>query len=173
MRVLAAIIAGGQASRFGSDKAAAQLGGRALIDHVAAALNPQADALIIVGREWPGHVCAPDVPLPGLGPLGGLAGAMTYAAQHSFDIVLTSSCDVYGLPETLRENLSPAPAIVDANPLVGLWPVSVLPTLLAWIESEPNRSMYGFAECVSARHVTLENPLIDINRPTDLEGLSG
>jgi molybdenum cofactor guanylyltransferase len=171
MRVLAAIIAGGRASRFGADKAAAQISGRALIDHVVAALRPQAEALIIVGREWPAHVCISDLPMPGLGPLGGLAGAMDYAAQHNFDTLLTGSCDVFGLPDTLRENLLPAPAIVDTNPLVGLWPVAVLPTLLDWIKNEPRRSMYGFAEHIGARAVTLANPLININRPADLEGL--
>ncbi len=171
MRVLAAILAGGQASRFGSDKAAAQIDGRALIDHVALALRPQADALIIVGRKWADAICVADAPKPGLGPLGGLAGALDYGTSNGFDFVLTSSCDVLGLPNTLLELLLPAPAVVETNPLVGLWPSSVLPALLAWIEAEPRRSMYGFADHIGARRVALENPLVNINRPADLEGL--
>ncbi|MFM2236672.1 MAG: MobA-like transferase domain, partial [Pseudomonadota bacterium] len=39
MKRLGAIIAGGKATRFGSDKAAAQLNGRPLIEHVAYGLR--------------------------------------------------------------------------------------------------------------------------------------
>jgi molybdopterin-guanine dinucleotide biosynthesis protein A len=50
---LGAIIAGGKATRFGSDKAAALLNGRPLIEHVADGLREQVDALIVCGRAWP------------------------------------------------------------------------------------------------------------------------
>ena len=57
MKRLGAIIAGGKATRFGSDKAAALLNGRPLIEHVADGLREQVDALIVCGvhgREWNG-----------------------------------------------------------------------------------------------------------------------
>ena len=47
MRRLGAIIAGGKATRFGSDKAAASLNGTALIEHVADGLRDQVDKLIV------------------------------------------------------------------------------------------------------------------------------
>ena len=50
--ILGAIMAGGAASRFGSDKALALFEGRPLIDHVAQALADQAAAVIVVGH-WP------------------------------------------------------------------------------------------------------------------------
>ncbi len=81
-RVLGAILGGGRSSRFGSDKALATLDGRALIDRVAAALAPQVDALIVVGRDHPGLTAVADRPAPDLGPLGGIAGALHYAAAH-------------------------------------------------------------------------------------------
>jgi molybdopterin-guanine dinucleotide biosynthesis protein A len=49
-RILGAIIAGGQSRRFGGDKGAAKVGGRALLDHVVAGMIPQCDDLIICER---------------------------------------------------------------------------------------------------------------------------
>ncbi|MFM9978832.1 MAG: NTP transferase domain-containing protein, partial [Sphingomonadaceae bacterium] len=46
MTRLGAIIAGGQSSRFGADKAQAMLDGRALLEHVADRLDAQCDAVI-------------------------------------------------------------------------------------------------------------------------------
>ena len=99
MRVLGAILAGGQARRFGSDKALALLAGRALIDHVAAALGPQVEALVVCGREHQGSTSVPDRPAAGLGPLGGLAGALHYAREHGYDAVVSAPCDTPLLPD--------------------------------------------------------------------------
>ncbi|PXA92942.1 molybdenum cofactor guanylyltransferase, partial [Nostoc sp. 3335mG] len=63
-RVLGAILAGGQSSRFGSDKALAELDGRILIDRVASAIQPQVDGLIVVGRIHPGLEAVADRPKP-------------------------------------------------------------------------------------------------------------
>ena len=55
MRVLGAILAGGQSRRFGSDKASASLDGKSLLDHVADALGTApsiASDLPIIGL-WP------------------------------------------------------------------------------------------------------------------------
>ena len=49
MKLLGLILAGGQSSRFGSDKAAALHQGRPLINHVADALRPHVDALAVAG----------------------------------------------------------------------------------------------------------------------------
>ena len=54
MRVLGAIIAGGQSRRFGSDKALAVIDGRPMIAHVTEALRPQVEMVAICGRDWPG-----------------------------------------------------------------------------------------------------------------------
>ncbi|WP_329958512.1 molybdenum cofactor guanylyltransferase [Sphingomonas sp. Leaf4] len=109
MRVLGAIIAGGQASRFGSDKALAVLDGRALIDRVADALAPQVDTVVVVGRDHGTLASVPDRPAPGLGPLGGIAGALHHAAAQGFTHVLTVPCDAPFLPKNLRELLNAAP----------------------------------------------------------------
>eukprot|EP00611_Tribonema_gayanum_P009759 TRINITY_DN19634_c0_g1_i1.p3 TRINITY_DN19634_c0_g1~~TRINITY_DN19634_c0_g1_i1.p3 ORF type:complete len:108 (-),score=11.69 TRINITY_DN19634_c0_g1_i1:38-361(-) len=72
---LGAILAGGQARRFGSDKAQALYEGARLIDRVAAALAAQCEAVVVCGREEAGFACIPDWPESGLGPLGGRAPA--------------------------------------------------------------------------------------------------
>lgn len=168
MKVLGAILAGGQSRRFGSDKAEAFFEARALLDHVADALRPQTADLVVAGRKWPGLPHIADLPEAGIGPLGGLAGALDHAWRHDFDAVLTSGCDVIGLPNDLVDRLEPAPAIVADMPIVGLWPVRMRTALLNWLSDSANRSVYRFADHIGARHINLEAELKNINRPEDL-----
>jgi len=94
LRVLGAILAGGQARRFGSDKAHALYKGTRLIDHVAASLGAQCERLIVVGRNEADFTCIPDRPEPGLGPLGGLNAALHYAQDNGIDQVLSAGVDI-------------------------------------------------------------------------------
>ncbi len=171
MRVLGAILGGGQSSRFGSDKAVAVLHGRPLMDHAWAGLRPHVEAVITVGRDWPGLACVEDQPAPGLGPLGGLLGALAYAQTEGFDHVLTCGCDTVGLEAEAVTALSPAPAVLDVLPIVGLWPTSLVDTLREWMADPANRSVYRFADRAGARRVTVAQPPANINRPEDLATL--
>jgi molybdenum cofactor guanylyltransferase len=168
MRVLGAILAGGQSRRFGSDKAEALFEGQLLLDHVAIALRPQVADLVVAGKQWPGLLTVADLPEAGLGPLGGLAGALDHAWRHDFDAVLSSGCDVIGLPSNLSALLGKGPAIVADIPIVGLWPVSARTVLLDWLSDPRNRSVYRFADHINARRVALDASLRNINRPEDL-----
>jgi molybdenum cofactor guanylyltransferase len=168
MKLLGAILAGGQSRRFGSDKAEALVEGKALLNHVADALRAQTDALVVAGRDWPGLVGVADLPEPGIGPLGGLAGALDYAQRRNFDAVLSSGCDVLGLPADLREQLGEGPAILGDLPIVGLWPATLGPILIGWLSDPANRSVYRFADHIGARRVPMPDGLINANRPADL-----
>jgi molybdopterin-guanine dinucleotide biosynthesis protein A len=168
MRILGAILAGGQSRRFGSDKAEALYEGRALLDHVADALRLQVSEIVVAGREWPGLPKVADLPEAGIGPLGGLAGALDHAWRHDFDAVLSAGCDVIGLPADLAERLDAGPAIISDMPIIGLWPVSMREVLLEWLSDSANRSVYKFAGHIGARHINLEAELKNINRPEDL-----
>lgn len=166
MTVLGAILAGGKASRFGSDKALAVLRGKRLIDHARDGLAAHCDEIVIVGRE--GGV--PDAPVPGLGPLGGLAGAFRHAQRHGHDQVLSCGVDSVSLPHDLLAQLTPAPSHVKDQPVIGLWRVAdaeMLDTLLA---SEARHSMRAFAERTGSRAVVLTG-VANINFPADLERL--
>lgn len=168
MRLLGAILAGGQSRRFGSDKALALLDGERLIDRVAVALAQQCEAVVVCGREEAGYTCLPDLPATGLGPLGGLNAALHHALAHGFDAVLSSGCDVPDLPAELASLLAGSGAAhVDEQPVVGLWPASAAPACAEYLRGG-RRSLYGFAEHVSARPVRLDPPLGNINTPDAL-----
>ena len=83
-----AILAGGQATRFGGrDKSALLVDGRAILDHQIAALAPAVDDVVIVGGA---RATVHDI-VPGCGPLGGLHTALTAARG---DAVLLVACDM-------------------------------------------------------------------------------
>ncbi|MBB6427482.1 molybdenum cofactor guanylyltransferase [Sphingopyxis sp. JAI128] len=169
MRTLGAVLAGGRSRRFGSDKALATLDGRTLLDHALAALALHCDALVIVGRD--GGIA--DWPRPDMGPLGAFAGALGHAAEGGFDQLLTISVDCVRLPADLRALLEPAPAFLDSQPVIGLWPVPALATLQAMLEDERDLAVRAFARRIGARAVTCDFVPPNINSPADLARLSG
>lgn len=172
MRLLGAILGGGQSSRFRSDKARALLHGKPLMEHAIEGLRPHVEQVIAVGRDWPGLPRVDDLPGPGLGPLGGLLGALSYASIEGYDFVLTCGCDTVGLTGETVGALSPAPAVLDALPIVGLWPAQLAEALSDWMTDPANRSVYRFADHVCARRVADDNVPANINRPEDLAALA-
>ncbi len=168
MKRLGAILAGGKASRFGSDKAAALLGGRPLIEHVAGGLRPQVDELIICGREWPGTCAIADRPTPGLGPLGGLNAALHHAQQNGFGEVLTAACDVLPVPEFPRK-LSGAMALyADQHFLFGAWPAALAKVLDRHLSDQEDLSMRHWITTIEARAITFESAFNNLNTPDDV-----
>jgi molybdopterin-guanine dinucleotide biosynthesis protein A len=90
-----AILAGGQGQRFGgTDKAALRLGSATILDHQLAAARPLSTDLLLIGSR---QTTAPEGvrliadQMPGTGPLGGLATALS-EARH--DIVVVLACDM-------------------------------------------------------------------------------
>lgn len=165
---LGAILAGGRARRFGADKAHALYEGERLLDHVARALSAQCDALVVCGREEPGFTCIPDRPSAGFGPLGGLNAALHHAAELGASHVLSAGVDVPDLPHDLAVRLAgEGPAIVESQPVVGLWPVGLASDLDGFLD-DGGRALYAFAERVCARSVPFRPPLMNVNRPSDL-----
>ena len=137
-----------------------------LIDHVIAALAPQCDALVIVGRrhgDWPSLT---DRPEGGEGPLAALNAALHHAAAHGFCAVLSAPCDMPDLPGDLAALLAPAPAILASHPVIGLWPAVLAPVLDDWLAGA-ERSVRAFAAHVGARQIATPH-LRNINRPADL-----
>ncbi len=144
-----------------------------MIDWVAQALEKQCKDIVLCGREEPGFMTLPDHPSSDLGPLGGLNAALRHAAANGYTHVLSAGVDAPNLPTNLVDALSgDGPAIVQSQPVVGLWPSALHQDLGAFIE-EGGRALYGFAERVQARGVTLDTPLMNINRPADMDGHQG
>ncbi len=168
MRVLGALLAGGRSSRFGSDKALVLIDGCPMLEHVAEQLRSQCEALVVVGRDWPGIVRVDDRPEPGLGPLGGLAGALAYAIAKGFDAVLTSSCDLPLLPADLLALLGAPDALIQRQPTIGLWGAGNAKALEGYLASGQPRSVRAWAEWIGASTVVYGEELANINTPEDL-----
>lgn len=86
MKAIAALLAGGQSRRMGTDKALLPVGAGTLLDHMTAKLRALAvaDALtvteVVICRNAPG--CLADA-LPGLGPVGALHSlSLTYPGRE-------------------------------------------------------------------------------------------
>ena len=170
MRLLGAVLAGGQSRRFGSDKAVAMLHGKPLIDHVIEALAAQTEAVIICGREYADWV--PDRPRANLGPLGGINAALNAAAQRGYAAVLTAPCDVPELPADLAVRLG-AGGFAAEMPVIGLWPVALAPVLDAFLAESDDRSVWRWARRAGVPQVAIDRPLLNINTPDDLRTLGG
>ncbi|MDG6080241.1 molybdenum cofactor guanylyltransferase [Erythrobacter litoralis] len=173
MRVLGAVLAGGEASRFGSDKALAKIGGETLLDRAVAVLKDQCNAVCVVGRRSAPVQTVADWPRPGLGPLGGISGALRHARDLGLPYVLTCAVDIPKLPVDLVRQLTPAPACVAAQPVVGLWRVADIAVLDALLASEQQHSLIAFANACGARRVELSRKLGNINTREDLESYEG
>ncbi|MBC2665839.1 molybdenum cofactor guanylyltransferase [Novosphingobium flavum] len=170
--ILGAVLAGGQSSRFGSDKALAEIGGHSLLQHAVDQLSHWCGAVIAVGREAAPVPVVADWPDAGLGPLGGIAAALRHGRNNGFAAVLTVGVDSLGLPENLPDRLRPGPAYVKDQPVVGLWPIDALDAVEAILLGDGRHSMLAFAEAVSARGVRLAEPTINVNRPEDLAAIT-
>lgn len=173
MKPLGAILAGGQARRFGSDKALAQFDGRALIDHVAALLAPYCDGLVLCGRAGEGGIA--DRPEGGRGPLGGLNAALHAAAARGADRVLLAPCDTPLLPEPLMALLaaSVGSCFVVQLPVLGIWETALASSCDAYLAAGGHASMKAWAAHSGAAAIDWDSPIANINSRDDLSVLTG
>jgi molybdopterin-guanine dinucleotide biosynthesis protein A len=174
-RLLGVVLAGGQARRFGGDKALATLAGIPLLDHGAQALRPVTDEIAIVGRDSPNYVSIADWPAAGLGPLGGLCGALRHARARDFDAVLSLPCDTPSLPAGLLADLAGrgVASFVANTPVIGLWPCALADTLSDYLDRGGNRAVRAWAEEIGAEALDGWPPIANVNRPDDLAVLRG
>jgi molybdenum cofactor guanylyltransferase len=166
MRLLGAIIAGGKARRFGSDKALAKLDGKPLLQHVIDGLRPQCAALIVCGRNWPDMMCVADLPHADMGPLGGLCAALHYAQAHEFDAVISAGCDTLPVPD-MTKLLGDSAAVVAGQHLFGFWPVTLTAQLAQHLACQNNHSMAHWLTATGARQIGYPTGFYNLNTPSD------
>lgn len=166
--ILGAVLAGGKSTRFGSDKALVELDGETLLMRAVDLLSGWCEKVVVVGREHAPAPCLPDWLGPDLGPLGGIAAALHDARYEGFAAVLTCGVDSVGLPDDLPNLLSPAPAYLASQPVIGLWPVSAIDAIEAILRGDGRHSVMAFAEAIGARAVPLAIDPANINTPADL-----
>lgn len=169
--ILGAVLAGGQSSRFGSDKALAEFRGHTLLAHAVDTLSGWCEHVIVVGRATAPAPTLPDWPRAGMGPLGGIAAALHHARDEGYEFLLTCGVDSFGLPEDLPDLLSPAPAFLAAQPIIGLWPVKVVGKVETILHSEGTHSLKRFTEAIGARAVKSAADPANINTQADLAAL--
>ncbi len=142
MKVYGLVLAGGRSSRFGQEKAAAQLAGRPMIAWVLDVLTPACVAVAVSARpgtqaaaygDAVGCIALVDDSSDPEGPLAGVRAGLAWAHAHGADVLATAPCDTPFLPADLvarlvegwtpgdgaRMAVSPA----GPAPLCALWPV--------------------------------------------------
>ena len=169
--ILGVVLAGGQATRFGSDKALAELDGHTLLARAVDLLSGWCEYVVVAGRETAPAPTLPDWPQAWMGPLGGIAAALHLAADEGYEAVLSVGVDSIGLPDDLLERLNPAPAYVLAQPVIGLWPASAVAAIEAILEGSGRHSMLALAEALGARAVVLPAKPFNINTISDLKAV--
>ena len=142
----AAIIAGGQAKRFGGqDKSRLHISGQSIISRQVAVLQPLTDDLFIVASQrerfadTPFRVC-PDL-IPGTGVIGAI---LTALESTPADRVLVVACDLPFLHAGLMQRLLDLASDADAawvrtpagvEPLLACYRRHITPTLRAAIKA--------------------------------------
>ena len=183
----AAIIAGGQATRFGGrDKSRLLINGQTIISRQAAVLQPLADDLFIVASQHerfadlPWRVCADR--FPGTGVIGAIVTALE---STDADRVLTVACDMPFLEARLLQRLLDLAVGADgawvrtpdgAEPLLACYRRQAAPAIRAAIAAGRLRAA-GLDEFLVMRRVDLDelrafgDParlLANLNCPEDL-----
>ncbi|HWU71981.1 MAG TPA: NTP transferase domain-containing protein, partial [Sphingomonas sp.] len=174
-RLLGVVLAGGQARRFGSDKAIATLDRVPLLDHAVRALRPVTEDVAVVGRDSPIYASIADWPAAGLGPLGGLCGALRHARDRDFDAVLTLPCDTPSLPAGLLDDLAGRrmASFVADTPVIGLWPSALADGLNGYLGRGGNLAVRAWAKEIGAEALDGWPAIPNVNRPDDLAVLRG
>lgn len=169
--ILGVVLAGGRSTRFGSDKALAEVDGHTLLSIAVDTLAGWCEHVVVVGRETAPAPTLPDWPRPDMGPLAGLAAALHLAVDEGYEAVLSCGVDSLALPDNLPALLGAGPACLAAQPVIGIWPASSVQAIEAILHGPEPHSLYRFAEAIGARMVEVAQPPANINTPDDLAGL--
>jgi molybdopterin-guanine dinucleotide biosynthesis protein A len=180
------ILAGGKSSRFGSDKALADVGGMTSIQSLAHSLLVcQLDVVVVAQNERQydslGLVTIGDS-IPDQGPLGGILTAITHFRNSGNDgWILVTTCDSIHFEscwlEQLKACMTPSVRAIhfddgQRQPFPGLYHTSLYNRLTCALASN-SRSMLAFldslnAECISIANASNRKPL-HFNTPEQLE----
>ena len=187
----AAILAGGQSSRMGRDKALIDVGGQPVIRRVVDAARCVSSDVRIVGYKeayrMAGVEVVPD-DAPGYGPLGGIMTALRQA-EHEFVLVL--ACDIPLVSTQLLRAMAKEPRSYDAlvpaltddegsiryEPLHAIYSVTCLPVIETLISDGDIRIQHLFERLNTSRlnerwlrsHDRTLDSFVNMNTPAELE----
>jgi molybdopterin-guanine dinucleotide biosynthesis protein MobB/molybdenum cofactor guanylyltransferase len=182
------ILAGGLSRRMGQDKANTRLAGQTLLSHAISRLRPQTSTLLINSntRHADGYglpVIADTLP-DYQGPLAGILAGLLFVAQHMPGVshLLSVPVDCPFLPSDLacrlvagvteKDRVVVAEADGQLQPTVGLWPLSRIGDLEAYLANSSDRSIKGFLRQIGFSVVafaeTADANFSNINSPEEL-----
>ena len=189
---LGVILAGGLATRMGGgDKCLRRIGGRRMIDHVIARLEPQCGGLALSANGDPARFSEFGLPVlpdtvPGReGPLAGVLAGLDWAVAAGAEAIVTAASDAPFLPVDLVVRLqgaagpaglsiagSPdATGRIQPHPTFGLWPVALRHDLRAALAGGTRR-MRDWTEAHGARMALFGSvpvdPFFNVNTPEDI-----
>lgn len=188
--ILGVVLAGGRSSRYGSDKAFADLGGVSLVRRASRTLGAVAARIVVVANDLARHATEglavrPDL-VPGIGPLGGLHTGLAWAAEEGLLGAIVLATDMPFVPASLLGEvigrLGPGVAAVPASsgprgfePLCAAYDVGCLPAVQAAVDRN-DRAVVSFFGDVQVHVVDLEDisahgdpdtMFFNVNRPED------
>ncbi|WP_376876837.1 molybdenum cofactor guanylyltransferase MobA [Albirhodobacter sp. R86504] len=188
MRLVALVLAGGEARRMGGvDKALLDLGGAPLITHVLRRLAPQIAPVAISFNGDATHIAHYSKAIlrdtvVGQGPLGGVLAGLTWAAGIGADALVTVPVDTPFIPLDLVARLRAASVeggasyarSVDiegemrAHPAVALWPVSMRADISQALGDGERRLRIALKSAAHADFHDIPDPFTNLNTPEDL-----
>ena len=185
MRIFGVILAGGLARRMGGqDKALLALGGKNLLSHVQARLEPQVERLAISAngdalRFGSGLAVLADK--TSQGPLSGVLAALDWAAPLGATAVVSVAVDTPFFPADLvpqlclaAERSSGGVAVAVSggidHPTFVLWPVGLRVDLRAFLASGAKTRVMDFARAHDAARAVFgdDAAFVNVNTPEDL-----
>jgi molybdopterin-guanine dinucleotide biosynthesis protein A len=188
MKVIGAIIAGGQSRRMGGrEKAFLELDSKPVILHVIEQVEPQVDQLVINANGEPARFSAfglevvPDVLTSLRTPLAGFHAALQFAKSVGADVLVTVPSDTPFLPfdlaaKLLENSMTNGAAIASSGGqdhyIIGAWNKELLDDLERAIAKGGLFRVKDWAQRASAQKVEWPvepyDPFLNVNTPEDL-----
>jgi molybdopterin-guanine dinucleotide biosynthesis protein A len=188
MKIIGAIIAGGQSSRMGGrEKAFLELASKPVILHVIEQFEPQVDQLVINANGEParfsefGLDVVPDVLTSLTTPLAGLHAALKFTKSVAAEVLVTVPSDTPFLPFNLVAKLLEKAVVRGAaiaasgdqeHYIIGAWKTELLDDLESAIAGDNLFRMKDWANRASAQRVEWpvkpHDPFFNVNAPEDL-----
>ena len=188
MKILGAIIAGGESKRMGEEKALLKLDGVTILERIASRLRIQVDEVILNANGDNARFANSGIPFIAdllttiATPLAGLHAVLRYGDENNFDAVVTVPSDSPFIPLDLVSRLLEAgeekgAAIARSHDqehyLTGIWTTALSRPLEKLILHENLRRMQDFVSRVEAPSVLWSDqphdPFFNINTPDDLK----
>ena len=187
--VCAVILAGGQSSRMGSNKALLEIGGRPLISILIDRILPVTDRILISSNDFSSYrfLDFPVIPdqFAGHGPLAGFHSAMT---RNICSLYIMLACDLPNLKTPLLQSLvslaegydAAIPRTLDglAHPLCAVYRRTCLPCVEQALQRGANKVIEVlFENSLAVRWVGPDEgkfedaDLANVNTPEDLRNL--